>query len=50
MSDTFMEKLLCLPEFEVDFQQNDYDMVLYTSKACPGVCPACGDVESRFYV
>lgn len=44
MSDTLMEKMLGLPEFEVtDFKQNDNDMGFYVeTKERPTVCPVCG--------
>lgn len=44
MSDSLLEKLLKLPEFEItDIHQNDYDIGIYVqTKKRPEVCPACG--------
>lgn len=44
MSDTLIEKMLGLPEFEVtDFKQNDNDMGFFVeTKERPTVCPVCG--------
>lgn len=43
MSDTLMEKMLGLPEFEVThFKQNDNDIGFYVeTKERPSVCPVC---------
>ena len=44
MSDSLLEKLLKLPEFEItDIHQNDYDIGIYVeTKKRPEVCPVCG--------
>lgn len=44
MSDTFMEKILGFPKFEVtDFKQNVNDIAFYVeTKERPTVCLICG--------
>ena len=50
MSDSLLEKLLKLPEFEItDIHQNDYDIGIYVeTKKRPEVCPVCSHAKSFF--